>query len=50
MSPCLDGGGGELTVIIVVTNDDLLELAVLAHLAPEVLVEGIEVHLQLFGV
>ena len=30
-------------VVVVVADDDLLDLAVLAHLAPEVLVEGVEV-------
>ena len=34
-------------VVVVVADDDLLDLAVLAHLAPEVLVEGVEVVLQL---
>lgn len=51
MSLCLDRWGeGGLTVIIVVADDDLLELAILAHLAPEVLVEGVKVHLQLLCV
>ena len=36
-----------LTVVVVVTHHDLLDLAVLAHLAPEILVEGVEVVLQL---
>ena len=31
-----------LTIIIVVANDDLLNLAILAHLAPKVLIESIE--------
>ena len=35
------------TVIVVVTHDHLLGLPVLAHLAPEILVEGVEVVLQL---
>ena len=35
------------TVVIIVTNHHLLDLAKLAHLAPEVLVEGVEVVLQL---
>jgi hypothetical protein len=30
------------TIIVVVAYDDLLDLAVFAHLAPEVFVEGIE--------
>jgi len=34
-------------VIVVVADDYFLDLAVLAHLAPEVLVEGVEVVLQL---
>jgi hypothetical protein len=34
--------GGLLTIIVVVANDDLLNLAILAHLAPEVLIECIE--------
>lgn len=34
-------------VVVVVAHDELLELAVLAHLAPYVLVEGVEVVLQL---
>ena len=43
-------GGRRHTVIVVVTDDDLLNLAVLAHLTPEVLVEGVEVVLQLLRV
>ena len=35
------------TIVVVVANDHLLRLAVLAHLAPKVLVEGVEVVLQL---
>lgn len=35
------------TIVVVVANHDLLRLAVLAHLAPKVLVEGVEVVLQL---
>lgn len=34
-------------VVVVVADDELLELAVLAHLAPDVFVEGVEVVLQL---
>ncbi len=43
------GGKGRLlrTVVVVVANHHLLRLAVFAHLAPKVLVEGIEVVLQL---
>ena len=36
-------------IIVVVANHHLLNLAELAHLAPEVLVEGVEVVLQLRG-
>ena len=36
-----------LTVIIIITDHDLFDFSVLAHLAPEVFVEGIEVVLQL---
>lgn len=36
-----------LTVIVIVTYYNLLNLAVFAHLAPEILVEGVEVVLQL---
>lgn len=38
------------TIIIIVTNHHLLHLAVVAHLAPKVLVEGVKVVLQLRGV
>lgn len=47
------GRGGEWgidgihTIIIIITHDDLLNLSELAHLAPEIFVEGIEVVLQL---
>lgn len=37
----------KLTIIIIVTDDHLLHLSVLAHLAPKVLVESVEVVLQL---
>lgn len=37
----------QLTIIIIITNHHLLHLPVLAHLAPEILVEGVEVVLQL---
>lgn len=37
-------------IIIIITHNYLLDLAELAHLAPEVLVKGIEVVLQLAGV
>jgi hypothetical protein len=43
-------GKGELTVIIVITHNHLFDLTELAHLAPEVLVEGIKVILQLTGI
>jgi len=36
-----------LTIIVVITNNQLLKLAKLAHLAPNILVEGIKVVLQL---
>lgn len=39
-----------LTVIVIVADDQLFELAVLAQLTPYVLVEGVEVVLQLAGV
>lgn len=38
---------GRLTIIIVVADDDLFYLSVLAHLTPEVFVKRIEVVLQL---
>ena len=38
---------GGPTVIVIITHDYLFYLSELAHLAPEVLVEGIEVVLQL---
>ena len=44
------GRGGEkdrLTVVVVVAYHYLLDLAVLAHLTPEILVEGVKVVLQL---
>lgn len=37
----------EHTIIIIITNNHLLDLAELAHLAPKVLVERIKVVLQL---
>ena len=40
-------GTKTLTIIIVVADDHLLNLPKLAHLAPEVLIERIEVVLQL---
>lgn len=40
-------GEGLRTIIVVVTHHHLLRLAILAHLAPKVLVERIEVVLQL---
>ncbi len=42
--------GERRTIIIVVTDHNLLRFAILAHLAPEVLVESIEVVLQLAGI
>jgi hypothetical protein len=41
---------GRLTVVVIVADYDLFNLAVLAHLTPEVLVEGVKVVLQLLGV
>jgi hypothetical protein len=41
---------GIRTIIVIVANNELLELAVLAELAPNVLVEGVEVVLELGGV
>jgi hypothetical protein len=43
-------GKRELTIVVVVAHDDLLHEPVLTQLAPDVLVEGIEVHLHLLGV
>jgi len=34
-------------IVVIVAHDDLFHLAVLAHLAPEVLIEGVEVILEL---
>lgn len=42
-----DGRDRKRTIVIVVAYHNLLDLAVLAHLAPEILVEGVEVVLQL---
>lgn len=39
-----------LTIIVVVADDEFLDESVLAKLAPNVLVEGIEVHLHLLRV
>jgi hypothetical protein len=41
---------GERTVVVVVTDYNLLNLAVLAHLTPEILVEGVKVVLELLRV
>ena len=38
------------TIIIIITNNHLLRLAILAHLAPEILIKGIEMVLQLRGI
>lgn len=35
------------TIIIVIAHDDLLRFPVFTHLAPEILVEGVEVVLEL---
>lgn len=42
-----EGKGHQRTIVVIVANHYLLRLAVLAHLAPKVLVEGVEVVLQL---
>ncbi len=42
-----EGEKGSRTIVIVIADDHLLRLAVLAHLAPKVLVKGVEVVLQL---
>ena len=39
--------GKKPTIIIIITHHHLLRLPVLAHLAPEILVEGVEMVLQL---
>ena len=41
-------GRAGLTVIVVVANDHFLDQAVLAQLAPDVLIEGIKMHLHLW--
>jgi hypothetical protein len=41
---------GRRTVVVVVTDNNLFNLAVLAHLTPEILVKGVKVVLQLLGV
>lgn len=38
------------TIVVVVAYDEFFQLAILAQLAPDVLVEGVEVILQLRGV
>lgn len=38
---------GKLTIIVIVTHHNFLNLAVLAHLTPDVLVEGVKVVLDL---
>ena len=43
-------GTGKHTVIVVITNNHLLDLPKLTHLAPKVLVKCIEVVLQLTGI
>ena len=40
----------EHTIIIIIANNHLFNLAKLAHLAPEIFVKGIEMILQLAGV
>lgn len=44
------GEEGALTVIVIIAHDQLLELAVLAQLAPYIFVEGVEVVLELGGI
>lgn len=46
----MSGSGQGLTIVVIVTHDDLFDLAVLAHLAPEVFVECVKVVLHLAGV
>lgn len=41
---------GALTIVVIITHDNLLHLPVLAHLAPDILVKGIEMRLQLLRV
>ena len=40
----------QLTIIVILANHQFLQLAVLAHFSPDILIEGIEVILQLAGV
>ena len=40
----------QLTIIIVITNNHLLHLPKLTHLAPKILIERVKVHLQLFRI
>jgi len=40
----------ELTIVVVITNHDFLHLAKLAHLAPDILIEGVKVILELLWV
>lgn len=44
------GRVAELTIIVVITHDHLFNLAELAHLTPEILVESIKMVLQLAGI
>ena len=37
----------QLTIVVIVANHHLLDLAILAHLAPEIFVKSVEVILQL---
>ncbi len=41
------GEKGSRTIVVIIADDHLLRLAVLAHLAPKVLVKGVKVVLQL---
>jgi hypothetical protein len=40
----------KLTIVIIIANHHLLNLAILAHFAPEILVKRIEMILQLAGI
>lgn len=42
--------GRDLTIIVVIAHNNLLRLAILAHFAPKVLVEGVKMVLQLRGI
>lgn len=40
----------EHTIVVIIANHHLLNLPILAHLAPEILVKGVEMVLQLAGI